>query len=342
MSGRYHSRVASQGSGLTDSLPSSQPTSETSTSHAANVRFSDFDEIVEGTSDFGYDFVPIDTGEVVADFERVELGPVVVQRGEGKLPHYAMRVSFPKPTMIFLAGPSGDVVWDGRRVDRNLLFSFGPDGELVGSTRGGGITFASLIWEPGILEQRAEALGLSIDTSGRDGPSSTPDPAAMHELRAAIGQTLEVARSDPARLGRPEVRESLFDTIVTAAVHALHPAPERRSVAAVSHVRAVRAAFDVLEARAGDPIYLAELCLAARVSERTLRSAFQNLYGVSPIRYLALRRMELVRRALRDADPRETRVSAIASRYGFTNLGRFAMEFRQLYGESPSQTLRRA
>jgi AraC-like DNA-binding protein len=223
-----------------------------------------------------------------------------------------------------------------------MLFSFGPDGELVGSTRGGGITFASLIWEPGILEQRAEALGLSIDTSDREGPSSTPDPAAMHELRAAVGQTLEVARSDPARLGRPEVREALGDTIVTAAVRALHPAPERRSVAAVSHVRAVRAAFDVLEARAGDPIYLAELCRAAKVSERTLRSAFQNLYGVSPIRYLALRRMELVRRALRDAEPRETRVSAIASRYGFTNLGRFAMEFRQLYGESPSQTLRRA
>lgn len=308
---------------------------------AANVRFSDFDEIVEGTADFGYDFVPIDTGEVVADFERVDLGGVVIQRGTGQLPHYAMRVTFPRSTMLFLAGPSGDVVWDGQRVDRDLLFSLAPDSELVGSTRGG-ITFASLIWEPGVLEQRADALGISLDGGGRKGPASTPDPAAMHELRAAVGRVLEIARSDPARLERPELREAIGEAVTTAAVRALHPAPERRSAAAASHVRAVRTAFEVLEARAGDAIYLAELCRAANVSERTLRSAFQNLYGVSPIRYLALRRMELVRRALRDADPRETRVSAIASRYGFTNLGRFAMEYRQLYGESPSQTLRSA
>lgn len=308
---------------------------------AANVRFSDFDEIVEGTADFGYDFVPIDTGEVVADFERVELGPVVVQRGEGQLPHYAMRVSLPKPTMFLLAGPSGEVVWEGQHVDRNLLFSFAAGSEMVGSTRGG-VTFASMIWDPGVLEQRAEALGVSIDPGARGVPASTPDPAAMHELRGAVDQTLEVARSDRQRLERPEVRASLCDALLTAAVRALHPAPERRSIAAASHVRAVRAAFEVLEARAGDPIYLAELCLAAKVSERTLRSAFQHLYGVSPIRYLALRRMELVRRALRDADPRECRVSAVASRFGFTNLGRFAAEFRRLYGESPLQTLRRA
>jgi AraC-like DNA-binding protein len=162
----------------------------------------------------------------------------------------------------------------------------------------------------------------------------------MHALRVVVGRALEVARSDSQRLEEPEVREALGDAISTAAVRALDPAPERRSIAAVSHLRAVRAAFEVLEARAGDPIYLAELCQAARVSERTLRNAFRHLYGVSPIRYLALRRMELVRRALRDADPRQTRVSDIASRFGFTNLGRFAMEFRQLYGESPSRMLR--
>lgn len=317
------------------------PASPPATVRAASVRFSDFDHIVEGTSDFGYDFVPIDAGDVVADFERIDLGPVVVQRGEGKLPHYAMSVSLPKASMFFLAGQSGDVVWQGQCVDRDLLFSFDAGSELVGNTRGG-ITFASLVWEPGFLEQRAEALGVSIDTVGRTGPVSTPDPAAMHNLRAAVGQTLAVARSDPARLERSEVREALGEAVASAAVDALNPAPERRSIAAVSHVRAVRAAFEVLEARAGDAIYLAELCHAANVSERTLRSAFQHLYSVSPIRYLQLRRMELVRRALRDADPREARVSEVASRFGFTNLGRFAMEFRQLYGDSPSQALRRA
>ena len=33
-------------------------------------------------------------------------------------------------------------------------------------------------------------------------------------------------------------------------------------------------------------------------------------------------------------------VAALAARWGFTHLGRFAMEYRRRYGHYPSQTLR--
>ena len=80
--------------------------------------------------------------------------------------------------------------------------------------------------------------------------------------------------------------------------------------------------------------------LYEQVSEDDLRH--YHAISCRPITKRAEDDMELVRRALRDADPRTTRVSDVASRYGFTNLGRFAMEFRQLYGESPSKALRGA
>ena len=61
---------------------------------------------------------------------------------------------------------------------------------------------------------------------------------------------------------------------------------------------------------------------------------------MSPKRYLSMRRMNLARRALRNAEAQRTTVTEIASDYGFWELGRFSVAFRSLFGESPSTTLR--
>ena len=62
---------------------------------------------------------------------------------------------------------------------------------------------------------------------------------------------------------------------------------------------------------------------------------------MSPKRYLWLRRMNLVRRALRRANAEQTTVTEIASDYGFWELGRFSVGYRSLFGELPSTALRR-
>jgi AraC-like DNA-binding protein len=61
---------------------------------------------------------------------------------------------------------------------------------------------------------------------------------------------------------------------------------------------------------------------------------------MSPHKYLWLRRMHLARRALAGADPAAAAVTGIALDHGFGELGRFAVQYRELFGESPSATLR--
>ena len=73
-----------------------------------------------------------------------------------------------------------------------------------------------------------------------------------------------------------------------------------------------------------------------------LRMACQKHLGVSPTQYLLLRRMHLARRALRQSDPDATRVTDVATNLGFWELGRFSVNYRQIFGESPSTTLRAA
>jgi AraC-like DNA-binding protein len=87
---------------------------------------------------------------------------------------------------------------------------------------------------------------------------------------------------------------------------------------------------------------LSEICGAIGVSERTLRDCCQDHLGMGPHRYLWLRRMHLTRRALRDADPARTSVTELATAHGFWELGRFSVEYRNLFDETPSTTLRRS
>ena len=78
------------------------------------------------------------------------------------------------------------------------------------------------------------------------------------------------------------------------------------------------------------------------VSERVLLRAFQDTYRVSPSRYLRRLRLSEARRALLSAQDRMVTVTEIATLFGFAELGRFSVEYRAVFGESPSVTLRRA
>jgi AraC-like DNA-binding protein len=90
-----------------------------------------------------------------------------------------------------------------------------------------------------------------------------------------------------------------------------------------------------------EPIHMAQLCDVTGVSERSLRNACHAVHGTSPKRYLTRRRMEAVRNALAVARPGEATVTRIATDHGFFELGRFAAAYTTLFGERPSDTLRR-
>ena len=97
---------------------------------------------------------------------------------------------------------------------------------------------------------------------------------------------------------------------------------------------------DAVEARPDCAVYISDLCLEVGVTARTLSACCQEYLGMSPLRFLRLRRMQMTRRALARADRAQSTVTDIATSYGFWELGRFAVEYRRIYGESPSTTLR--
>lgn len=103
--------------------------------------------------------------------------------------------------------------------------------------------------------------------------------------------------------------------------------------------RVIRRAEAYLDACAEPSVRIDDLCVAACTSLSRLERAFRETFGVSPRRYLMLRRLAAVRRELLRGEPR-TSITEVATRWGFFHLGRFSKEYREHFSEQPSQTLR--
>ena len=101
----------------------------------------------------------------------------------------------------------------------------------------------------------------------------------------------------------------------------------------------VERASQLLRTQAGQGARIGRISRTLGVSERALRNAFHREEGISPKQYDVRARLTAARHALCHAAASDT-VTSLASQYGFFELGRFAGLYKQMFGESPSETLR--
>jgi AraC family ethanolamine operon transcriptional activator len=107
-----------------------------------------------------------------------------------------------------------------------------------------------------------------------------------------------------------------------------------------SRSRVIARTLSLIEANEGQPLFVDDLCRATQVSERTLRNIFHEFFGVGPMRLLKVRQLREIRAALLRADPQRDTVTRIAARFGIWDFSLFARNYKALFGESPSRTLR--
>ena len=174
--------------------------------------------------------------------------------------------------------------------------------------------------------------------------------AAPLSLREGHGRSLvRFARLAMADLERPNstllepITARSFREFVTSALllHQPHNYRERlQRLERPAAPRDVKRAVEYMQANLDAAIGLPEIVAASGVPGRTLMQHFRDFKGSSPMRYLRTARYEKVREALHRAEPEEG-ITEVAAKWGFTHMGRFSVEYRRRFGESPSETLRR-
>lgn len=99
----------------------------------------------------------------------------------------------------------------------------------------------------------------------------------------------------------------------------------------------LRRAVQFIHANLSKTITIGDIAEASGTTPRSLQLYFQSEFGLSPMRYLKQQRLLLARRLILQSEDNRT-LGEIIYEAGFSHFGRFSSEYRDLFGEPPSQT----
>ena len=282
-------------------------------------------------------------GKFKAELNRVELSQLWVQRGSENLPRIVnSATNQDRPPIFFLTrADQASISHSGRD------FGFGEIVVVGSGTTSHHRTEGPCDWATlSITADDLAAAGHALN--GRDpiDRSNThylrPPLPAMQRLLSILEAVAAVANMPAWILAQPEPTRALEQALLHVVVQCLgESAPVQIGRGVVHHNMIIARFEEFLAANYDRPLHLTEICAAVGASERTLRASCIEHLGIGPVRYLWLRRMHLARRALSLTAPGAATVTKIATDVGFWELGRFAVEYRTLFGESPSESLRR-
>lgn len=169
------------------------------------------------------------------------------------------------------------------------------------------------------------------------------DPAHLQGFREVLKQLLDAVAATPTLLEHRDVAATFEKSVIFGLADALqafsdiapHGNVEARTARNWQLVRSVR---ELVEGSPDCPLSVAELCARFRASRRTLQYAFEDTLGVNPSAYMRAVRLDHVRRELRASSS----VTEVATRWGFWHFGNFSGEYREQFGELPSETWKRS
>lgn len=184
------------------------------------------------------------------------------------------------------------------------------------------------------------------DEDGNAVPSSETRilrvPAARHDALTSLLVAGFAAADTPERpLARPQTRKTLHDAVLVELAHVTEAAGRPVRLDPSARHRVVERVRDLVASRPGVPLTVLDVCREVGASRRKLQYCFEEILGTHPAWYLRVLRLNAVRRELREHSPASASVSDVACRWGFWHLSRFASHYRELFGELPSDTLKR-
>ena len=285
------------------------------------------------------EYVQLEAKRFTGRWTNVQLPQMVLQKGREDIAIVRRLRATPETWAFIVPLRVSDAArWDGRRVTADELIVCAPGGE-------------SYAFDPAGTE-------FAIVSVGGD-----------HPVAAAASRLLEAGETSCAIRQRARDAESMRRTLISVlecderADRTVHVFEQRvgaeKQIAVESRLAGSVRSRRIREAAGGrrqivgraeaffrhhmgESVTISRLSAVVGVSERSLRNAFCDVYTTSPKKYLRLWQLHEVRRALRSASCGGQTVTDVATFHGFFELGRFAGEYKALFGEPPSQTLQRA
>ena len=305
-------------------------------------KFTDFDELCGNMQNWNLDYRQLETGCFSSEllmfgnnkmlFGRETIGRRVRQTGASPLGLVTFGV---------LVNPKTHIHWRGYDVSGDMLCVFPQGGELDSVTHDDFDVFPISISEE-MLNQTCERLELPyITTLINNREACHCNPHQLSELRSWLLSNYHQLITGTAEFRSirylRQIEQGLADRLVRILAEHHQPVsikPLRK------RDKALLAAENYIAEFGSEQITIPELCSIANVSERTLEYAFRERYNLTPKNYSLIHRMNNVRKQLRKANPNKHTVSEIARQHGFWHMGQFSADYKKIFDELPSETLK--
>jgi len=237
--------------------------------------------------------------------------------------------------------PQSDLAFNGRATRPfDLFLSAGCDGYMTtGKDRH---NLAIGIRKSRLVSACAAVAGVGEeDVVLSDGVLQREQVLGQRLHRTLIGDTAQPGE-EPLAEGQFAMTEAIENDLISLLAARLAPTVRRGPVVSAFRINALRVVRAATAASKELPAAsLADLCQAVGVSQRWLHKCFLDVLGVSPYRYLRLARLSRAHDLLLKPDAEPALVKTISLSLGYRLSGRFAAEYRSVYGENPSDTLGR-
>jgi AraC family ethanolamine operon transcriptional activator len=305
------------------------PSSAGAQPHRISLAVFDPDLLTEAVRDAGFEHRQLHPGAFRGELVRAEVGELTIDRGCYSQTLLARGGFSPtRVTIGFLLSDREPGCINGIRSRAHDLVVFPEGGELDY------VLPAATEWCAVQLDRDALlAAGIPEESIGR---MSVVSPRAGQHARLA-----QLMRAAVDGLMSAEARQTFRDALIEELYQSLDPRRDQyRHPSFYERADLLRRFERLVDEQGPERCSIAELAQTLGVARRTLELAFHDYLGLSPARYVAVLRLNAMRRELLRASADTLRVADLAERHGIAHLGRFAGEFRKMFGEHPKDTLR--
>jgi AraC family ethanolamine operon transcriptional activator len=306
------------------------------------ARAGDVDEFTEMVRGYRLGFMQIEKGPFVAEAVQTQFagallsaanyGRAVVQLGEpppGKMTFAVLTSAVP-------------ALWQGRVFEpHDLLVGVpGVEIDMVSKAGYGGAT-ASVPLD--IVGEIADCFGgVHYPVNASSSSIIRLEPGKVDLLRANLSEIFNEAIARPLNEQADGWARGKQEDLVRMLLSCMsNSTGKTMPVNNGERARVLKAALAAINDRPEDVLTVGDLCRIAKASERTLDYAFTERFGLTPALYMKSRRLNGARDDLCREHQSGVKIADIANRWGFWHLGQFARDYRNWFGELPSETSQR-
>jgi len=315
---------------------------ETSQNYIRSTRLTDILDLKRIARGINMDITQLDAGSFQSDVAQLKVRNVLASLiTSNRRLRLQGNVNF--LTVSFISQESGSPKWRG--------ISASP-GDVLAANAG---EIFDLIVPPGVEAYCVSVVGNAEVTlrnlggpvlAGKLSGTAHPIPCDLNAIRE-IGDWLAErfdgfgGDSDLANGSALELEQEFLRRLA-ACMRAGTPSSSDGDSTVLKRIDVVRCVEQHLLNDVAIPQTVDDLCRVAGTSRRTLEYAFRDYFGTSPKRFIKVLRMNAARNDLVRGYHGSAQVVEIASGWGFNHMGQFSSDYGNMFGEKPSETLRRS